>query len=79
MSFKIVDYTKSDNPYKAKFVDQWGNVIDKSTTLSPFMSINKGVIKMIKRSNDVMSGTIHEKDWMFYHDALSLMTSKDYI
>ena len=31
---------------------------------------------MMKESERVMKGTIHEKTWMVYHDALSIMTSR---
>ena len=34
---------------------------------------------MMKRAAAVMKGTLHEEDWVFYHDALSVMTSKECI
>ena len=34
---------------------------------------------MMKRAAAVMKGTVHEDDCMFYHNALSLMASKEYI
>ena len=32
---------------------------------------------MIEASAEFFMGTTHEKDWLFYHDSLSLMTAKD--
>ena len=32
---------------------------------------------MMEKADEVMKGTVFENDWYFYHDALSLMTSKD--
>jgi hypothetical protein len=34
---------------------------------------------MVVESQRIMCGTCHEDDWMFYHNALSLMTAKDMI
>lgn len=32
---------------------------------------------MIQRADEVMSNTRYSNDWMFYHDSLSLITSKE--
>ena len=32
---------------------------------------------LIRATDKVFEGTTHENDWLFFHDALSLMTAKD--
>ena len=41
--------------------------------------VTKVVQHIIKESAEHFKGTVHEKDWFFYHDALSLMTAADTI
>ena len=38
-----------------------------------------GDIHIVIKTKDFFKGTNHEDDWLFYHDALSLMTVKDCI
>ena len=37
------------------------------------------VLHIVIKMRDFLKGTNHEDDWLFYHDALSLMTAKDCI
>jgi hypothetical protein len=32
---------------------------------------------MYNETNAIFKGTTHEDDWVWYHDAISLMTSKN--
>ncbi len=51
----------------------------KSVTLAAYISVADMIKFMIDESARIMIGTKHEDDWVFYHDALSLMTAKETI
>ena len=76
LTLQTLDYTKALNPYEAKYKTEWKEYISNSTALSPFVSINTIVMQMMDEAATVMKGSIFEHTWVFYHDALSLMTSK---
>ena len=48
----------------------------KCSVYSIYCSINDLIDHMFIESEKIMKGTIHEDDYMVYHDALSLMTGK---
>ena len=70
----MVDYTLADNPIEQKYGTTWKN---ESKTYKKYCSINKLIDHMFECSKELFKGTTHEKDYMVYHDALSLMTGKD--
>ena len=45
--------------------------------MSSYVVITDMVEHIIKESANLMQGTKHKNDWVFYHDALSLMKAKD--
>ena len=45
--------------------------------MSNYVSIVDMVQHIHDESQRVMNGTVHENDWFFYHDALSLMKAKE--
>jgi hypothetical protein len=47
--------------------------------MSPFVCISEVVEHIVVETARIYKGTKKEDDWMFYHDALSLMTAKDTI
>ena len=49
--------------------------IDESVALSPYVCVTDLIDHVIRESQSIMNGTIYEKNWFFYHDALSLMTA----
>jgi hypothetical protein len=75
-----VDYRLSPDPYLAKFGEE-GRMreIRKSVFLSGNVCITDMIEHIYKESELVFKGTIHQNDWWFWHDALSLMTAKDTI
>ena len=74
----IVDYCSMANPYLAKYGEpRWREEIAKSTMLSPFISIKELVSWIHDEAQQMMMGTIHEEDWYFYHNDLSLMTGEE--
>ena len=76
---QIIDHSRTHNPYFSRFRDDWEDAIKVTTALSPFISINTIVMQIIQHADEVMKNTNHLDDWVFYHDALSLMTSKECI
>ena len=48
------------------------NSIGKQLLISS--TIPLGALKNVRESAKLFKGTAHEDDWVFYHDALSLMT-----
>ena len=74
------DHRKEVNPYLSKYgLDQWEAELDKSTYMSSYVSIKKLIEHMYNATNTIFEGTTHEDDWVWYHDALLLMTSKETI
>jgi hypothetical protein len=62
----------------AKYVDlEWEKMMGLSRLMSPYNCVTELVTHIYKESERAMKGTAHEKDWVFYHDALSLMTSQE--
>ena len=76
---RLIDQSRTENPYLSRFGDGSEDAISAATALSPFISIHTIVMQIIERADEVMINTNHPDDWVFYHYALSLMTSKECI
>ena len=72
-----IDYRKHKNPYEAKYGVLWEEKIKKARLMSAYISVTDLVEHILIESKKVMKGTKHVEDWVFYHDALSLMTAKE--
>jgi hypothetical protein len=72
-----MDYRKHQNPYEAKYGVLWEEKIKTARLMSAYTCITDLVEHIVVESEKVMKGTKHENDWVFYHDALSLMTAKE--
>jgi hypothetical protein len=73
-----IDYRKAQNPYKEKYGNHhWKKKIRKSAAMRPFLCITELVKPVIGEGKQIFKGMTHENNWVFYHDALSLMTAKD--
>jgi len=44
--------------------------------MSKYTSIQTLIHHIIREGKRIFSGTVREKDWVFYHDTLSTMTAK---
>ena len=72
-----VDYRLTPNPYLAKFGDkQWEERIAKTKNLSAYCCVTHMIHHIYEETRKCFVGTDYEKTFMFYHDALSLMTAK---
>ena len=72
-----IDHRKAENPYISRYGDQWESYMRKSPTFANSVLITEYIDHMMRESALVMKGTKFEDNWRVYHDALSLMTSKD--
>jgi predicted flap endonuclease-1-like 5' DNA nuclease len=76
----IKDHRKAENPYASLFGEEfWEAKLKQASHMSAYVCITEMVTHIHDESARVMKGTVHENDWKFYHDALSLMTAKDTI
>ncbi|GFH53203.1 hypothetical protein CTEN210_09679 [Chaetoceros tenuissimus] len=76
-----IDYRKvaGKNPFEARYGEQWKEEIAKSSACSRYLCIHKLIDHVYENTRKHFVGTKYEKNFYFYHDALSLMTSKDAI
>jgi hypothetical protein len=47
--------------------------------MSPYVCVTKMIEHIVAESALIFKGTKYEDSWVFYHDALSLMTAKETI
>ena len=73
----IEDYRKEDNPYEARFGDDWLIELKKVQLMQPYVCITQMIQHIVDASKKVMKGTKYEGKELFFHDALSLMTAKE--
>jgi hypothetical protein len=75
-----INYRKADNPYLARYgKDVWEEKIKQVSQMSAYVCITDLVEHIVAETQRLMKGTQHEDDWMFHHDALTLMTAKEMI
>ena len=72
-----IHHYRDANPYKRKFGDSWEDKITKTTALNKFVCGTKWVTHVVMESKKAYENTKHKDSWIFYHDALKLMTGKD--
>ena len=75
----VIDHCLSDSPYESLYGEDWKKYIAKSDACKVHVCVTEMVEHIIQASAKLMKGTKHEEDWVFYHDALSVMTSRDTI
>ena len=73
----VKDHKKEENPYQSLYKDKWRDVIADTKFMKKYVCITSILKHIISESGKIMKGTIHENNWHFYHDALSLMTSAE--
>ena len=76
-TYRLIDHRQSPNPYQSRYGEGWEKVIKTTTALSSHTCIKDLVLHMVRESQRIMNGTRFEKNWYFYHDALSQLTAKD--
>ena len=75
----VTNHKLAANPYESRYGPEWRDDIAKSCFMTKYVCITSLVQHVYDESKALMVGTKHEDDWLFYHDALSLMTAKDCI
>ena len=72
-----VEYRQDENPYKARFGENWKEEIGKVQLMSSYKCITDLINHLVLATDEVMRGTKYEGKGLFFHDALSLLTAKD--
>lgn len=72
-----IQHHKADNPYLSRYGEDWERHCDSDGIMKKYCCITKLVTHIIEESQKMFDGTTHEKDWMFYHDALIQLTNTD--
>jgi hypothetical protein len=73
----VTNHKLAANPCESRCGPEWKDCIAKSCFMAKYVCITTLVQHVCDESKTLMAGTKHEDDWLFYHDALSLMTAKD--
>ena len=71
------NYLFANNPYEARYGDNWRAEIKKVRFMSKYCDIRDLVRHIHDTTRDAFKGTKHEQTYQFYHDALITMTDKD--
>jgi hypothetical protein len=74
-----VDHRKEENPYESKYDKEWREKIRTTVGMSPYVCITEMIKHIYDESKKMFKGTKHEGNWLFSHDALSLMTANETI
>ena len=73
------NHMNAENPYESKYGNDWHKKIALVDKMNKYVCVTSLIKHIYEESKRIMEGTIHENDWYFYHDALSLMTSAESI
>jgi hypothetical protein len=83
---EIVNYRRHDNPYLARDGEretqgepEWKHQIRKVAQMSQYICVTQLAEHIVVESAKQFVGTEFEESWVFYHNALSLMTGTDTI
>ena len=74
---KKTDYQKTLNCYESLYGPDWRIELKKSYFLICYACVSDMIEHMISETKRVFKGTTHENSYLFYHDALPLMTAKE--
>ena len=72
-----IDFRKASNPYLARYGNAWREICEGTHFMKQYCCVTKMVDHIFEETRKTFLNTTHEKDWMLYHDALSLMTAKE--
>ena len=72
-----VNYLNSENPYEARYGENWRNEIKKVSRMKKWVCVTDLVMHIYETTQNIYKGTKYEDTFLFYHDALTQMTDKD--
>ena len=75
----IKDHRKAKNPYFSRYGGRWEEKLKSSSSMSKFCCITDLIRFIMKESEKLIKGSVHEESFFIVHDALVLMTSKETI
>ena len=70
-------YLTEDNPYKALYKESWREEIKKGSIMSKVVCVTELIDFMFYHTKKCFQGTLYEKKFYFYHDALAQMCEKE--
>ena len=73
----FVDHKLQDNPYLSRYGSEWEIEIAKVSMMSSYVCVTEMVMHIYEKSADIMKDTKYKDNWLFYHDALTLMKVED--
>ena len=73
----VINYQKEDNPFKARYGDNWEVEIQKCKEFNSIICVKELVRHINEKTKQAYQGTKYEDTYLFYHDALSQMTDRD--
>jgi hypothetical protein len=74
-----INHKLADNPYLSLYGDSWLSKIKTVTALSSYCDIQDMVTHIYNETKKLYMGSPYEKNFYFYHDALSQMNNSDTI
>ena len=72
-------HRKAKNPYFSRYGEIWVEKLKSSSSMSKLCCITDLIRFMMKESEKLMKGSVHEDNLFIAHDALVLMTAKETI
>ena len=66
-------------PYLSRYGERWLEKLNSSSSMSKFCCITDMIQYMMKESEKLMKGYVHEDDFFIVHDALVFMKAKEMI
>ena len=75
----IKDHRKEKNPHFSRYGEIWVEKLKSSSSMSKLFCITDLIWFMMKESENLMKGSVHEDDLFIFHDALVLMIAKETI
>jgi len=73
----LIDHTREENPYLSRYGGEWKERIKQTHSMSPYVCVTDLILHMVRVCDDFFKDTIHRDSWVFYHDALTLMTARE--
>ena len=71
------DYKNKLDHYESRYGPDWRIEVKKSSFLRCYACVRNMIEHIVSETKRVFEGTTHKSSFLFYHDALSLMTAKE--
>ena len=72
----LLDYKCQDNPYLSIYCFEWEREIAKVSMMSSYVFVT-AMMHIFEKSAEIMREIKYTDNWLFYHDALTVMKVED--